>query len=112
MSEKRNLIRILALIIVMGAVWGIVNFIASHVTVQDSFFILGLQYLSNGLLICLAASLTTFFLLNWIFLSIQKYLNSGDFAKDWKIIKPEVKVCVSMFVVSMLFLALVLAFKP
>jgi hypothetical protein len=96
----------------MAGVWCLVNYVVSHVSVQDSFFVLGLQYLSNGILICLAASLGAFFFLNSIFITLDRYLDSGDFASDWKIIKPEVRVCVTMFVVCILFLALVLAFKP
>lgn len=48
----------MALVAIMVVVWLLVNYIVTHSATQDSFFILGLQYLSNGLLICLAASLT------------------------------------------------------
>lgn len=111
-SKKRWWIRIFFLVVMMIFVWFIVNFIAVHVLVQDSFFMLGLQYISNGLLICVIAALVTFFFLNWIFLTIDNYFDTGEFVKDWRNIKPEVRVCVSMYIVSILFLSLVLAFKP
>jgi hypothetical protein len=110
--KKRELLRISLLVLVIALVWAVVNFIVSLISVQDSFIVLGLQYLSNGLLISLAAALTTFFFFNWFFEVLDDYVDNGDFSKDWKTVSPEVRVCVTIFVVAVLFLSFVLAFKP
>lgn len=92
--------------------WLVSNSVAVLIPQQDSFIVLGLTYMSNGVLILLFAGLATLFMVNAIFDTLDRYIDRDGFKHDWAVSRSEVRVCATLFVVCWLLLCAVLAFKP